>query len=67
MLLKNPLKFGLLAILGEMFTFVGKIFVGIATALLGYIIIANAEVYTKVLYSPYIPTFVSTKITNISL
>lgn len=60
LLMRNPLKFGLLAVLGEMFTFVGKMFVGILTACLGYLIITNTDKYTEVLYSPFVPTIVST-------
>jgi len=56
LLLRNPLKFGLLAVLGEMFTLLGKLFVGIATAVIGYLIISNFSPYTETLYSPFVPT-----------
>lgn len=59
LLMRNPLKFGLLAVLGEMFTLVGKFFVGILTACLGYLIITNFDPYKTELYSPFIPTLVS--------
>lgn len=58
LLLRNPMKFGILAVLGEFFIFLGKIFVGIITAFIGYLIITRTDRYNKVIYSPYVPTFV---------
>jgi hypothetical protein len=56
LLLRHPLKFGLIGALGEIFVFLGKIFIGVLTALGGYIVITTVEKYSKVLFSPVIPT-----------
>ena len=63
LILRNPLKFGLLSMLGEIFTMIGKFFMGILTACGGYYVINNYEPYTKTLSSPFIPTLVSRKLT----
>jgi Plasma-membrane choline transporter len=55
LLLRHPLKFGLVAILGEFFVFLGKCFIAIITTLSGYIVITNADYYAENLYSPVIP------------
>jgi hypothetical protein len=56
LLLRHPLKFGLIGALGEIFVFLGKIFIGVLTALGGYIVITTVDKYSKVLFSPVIPT-----------
>ena len=55
LLLRHPLKFGLVGVLGEVFVFLGKCFVAILTTMAGYIVIANNSRYQEQLYSPFIP------------
>lgn len=55
LLLRHPLKMGLVAVLGEFFVFLGKCFIAIITTLTGYIIVTNADYYKQQLYSPVIP------------
>lgn len=55
LLLRHPLKFGLVGILGELFVFLGKIFISCITTLAGYIAVTRYDYYVKNLYSPLIP------------
>lgn len=57
LILTNPVKFGLLATLGGVFIFIGKIFIAGVTGLIGYIILTNVEYYKTNLFSPLFPTF----------
>jgi Plasma-membrane choline transporter len=59
LLLRNPLKFGLVAVLGEIFVFLGKVFIGLSVGLIGYCIIAYTDPYKETIYSPIIPSIVS--------
>ena len=55
LLLRHPLKFGLVGILGEVFVFLGKIFIATLTTFMGYLVITNNSIYVEKLYSPLIP------------
>jgi len=52
----NPLRFGLVAEIGGVFIFIGKVFICGAATLLGYVIITRAPYYVTNLYSPILPT-----------
>lgn len=55
LILRHPLKFGLVAVLGEVFVFLGKIFIALITTFLGYLVVTNYQYYKDRLYSPIIP------------
>lgn len=55
LILRHPLKFGLVCVLGEVFVFLGKIFIALITTFCGYLVITNYSYYVEVLYSPVIP------------
>lgn len=55
LLLRHPLKFGLVGVLGEIFVFLGKIFIATFTTFLGYLVVTNNSIYVEKLYSPLIP------------
>jgi hypothetical protein len=52
----NPVRFGLVSMLGEIFIFVGKAFITILAALIGYVIITQSTQYSTKIYSPIFPT-----------
>jgi len=58
LLLRNPMKFGMISIFGEIFVFMGKVFVATLTAVLGYYIVTNYEPYTLTLHTAFVPTVV---------
>lgn len=55
LILRHPLKFGLVGVLGEVFVFLGKFFIAIITTLVGYVVVTNYPMYVEVIYSPVIP------------
>lgn len=46
----------MLFLIGGVFNFIGKLFIGVLTGLLGYIIITQVESYDKKINSPLLPT-----------
>lgn len=55
LILRHPLKFGLVGVLGEVFVFLGKIFVAVLTTMTGYVVVTSYSYYKENLYSPVIP------------
>ena len=55
LLLRHPLKFGLVGVLGEIFVFLGKVFISCITTVVGYIVVTRHSYYKDNLYSPMIP------------
>jgi solute carrier family 44 (choline transporter-like protein), member 2/4/5 len=55
LIMRHPLKFGLVGVLGEVFVFLGKIFVAVITTVAGYLVVTNHSYYQENLYSPVIP------------
>jgi len=58
LILRNPLRFGVVNGIGAIFIFFGKIFVASVTALIGFLVITKVDTFSDELYSPFIPTFV---------
>lgn len=58
LILRNPIKFGMISIFGEIFVFVGKLFVASITSFVGYMVITQFSPYTETLNTPYLPTMV---------
>jgi len=58
LILRNPLRFGVVNGIGAIFIFFGKIFVAAITALIGFLVITKVDRYSAELYSPFIPTFI---------
>jgi len=56
LILRNPLRFGLVSGIGGIFVFFGKVFVAAITALIGFLVITKWSRYSDSLYSPFIPT-----------
>lgn len=52
----NPLKFGVVAGIGEIFTFIGKLFIALLTGYICYMILTSADYYKKKLFAPILPT-----------
>lgn len=51
----NPAKFGVLATIGSVFIFIGRIFIACITGLISYIILIKATYYKENLFSPILP------------
>lgn len=58
LVLRNPLRFGVVSSIGSVFVFFGKIFIASLTALAGFIAITRWDHFNDGLYSPFIPTIV---------
>jgi hypothetical protein len=58
LVLRNPLRFGILAGIGSIFVMFGKVFVAAITALIGFLVITKWDKFNDGLYSPFIPTAV---------
>lgn len=58
LILRNPLKFGVVGGLGEVFIMIGKIIISASTTLICYLIITRVEKYKTELNSPIFPTIV---------
>jgi len=58
LILRNPLRFGVVNGIGAIFIFFGKVFVASITALIGFLVITKVDTFSDELYSPFIPTFV---------
>jgi len=58
LILRNPLRFGVVNGIGAIFIFFGKVFVASITALIGFLVITKWDRFSAQLYSPFIPTFV---------
>jgi len=56
LILRNPLRFGMVAGIGGIFVFFGKVFVAAITALIGFFVITKWTRFSDNLYSPFIPT-----------
>lgn len=52
----NPAKFGVIATIGGIFIFIGRVFIGGATGLICYAIFINVDYYEENLFSPILPT-----------
>lgn len=55
LLLRHPLKFGLVGVLGDVFVYLGEFFIAILTTFAGYIVVSVNSTYKEKLYSPLIP------------
>ena len=58
LIMRNPLKFGVVGGLGEVFILIGKIIISSVTTLICYLIITKTDKYSKDLNSPIFPTIV---------
>ena len=58
LILRNPVRFGVVGGIGSIFTLFGKVFVASITALIGFLVITKVDRYSEELYSPFIPTFI---------
>ena len=56
LLLTNPMKFGFVTAMGEVFVFIGKLFVAAAAGAIGYLLLAQNEELSEKLYSSVVPT-----------
>lgn len=52
----NPAKFGVIAAIGGVFIFIGRIFIACVTGLITYIILTRTSYYQENLFSPILPT-----------
>jgi len=59
LVMKNPLRFGVLASIGSIFILFGKLFIAAISTLIGFVIITNASAYENKIYSPFIPAVVN--------
>ena len=57
LLASNPMKFGLVHMVGSVFVFIGKIFVASACGVLGYLMITYNTTISAKLYSKIVPVF----------
>jgi choline transporter-like protein 2/4/5 len=55
LVLRNPLRFGVVSGIGSIFVMFGKVFIAAITALAGFIAITKWDHFNKELYSPFIP------------
>jgi len=55
-ILKNPLRFGVVSSIGGVFILVGKLFISGLTTLGAYLYITESDNYSDSVYSPFIPT-----------
>ena len=58
LLFRNPLTFGIVHGLGNIFMFLGKCMITACTVLVGYMIIMNVEDYSESISSPIVPCVV---------
>lgn len=59
LILRNPARFSVVASIGEVFIFIGKLFIAGLSTFFSYLIIANASPYKEELYSVWFPTLVT--------
>ena len=59
LILRNPAKFGIVAGIGELFIFIGKIFIAALGTISAFAIIAYCEPWKSKLSSPVLPTIVN--------
>ena len=58
LIIRNPVKFGIVASIGELFIFLGKIFIAALGTIASFAIIAYCDPYKTDLSSPVLPTIV---------
>jgi hypothetical protein len=58
LILRNPLRMGVVASIGSIFVLFGKIFIAALTALGAFLTVTNWTYFSEKLYSPFIPTLV---------
>jgi choline transporter-like protein 2/4/5 len=58
LILRNPLRFGVVGGIGSIFVLFGKVFVASITSLIGFLVITKWDRFSDELYSPFIPTFI---------
>jgi len=58
LILRNAARFAIVGGIGEIFIALGRVFICLLTALLGYLIITNSDRYSKDLISPWSSTIV---------
>lgn len=58
----NPAKFGVLATIGNIFIFIGRLFIAGITGLICYIVLIKDSYYKENLFSPILPTVFCTLI-----
>jgi len=59
LILRNPAKFGIVAGIGGLFIFIGKIFIAALGTIASFAIIAYCEPWKSELSSPILPTIVT--------
>jgi len=52
----NTMRFGIVTLLGDVFIFIGKLFICILATLIGYLIITKCSPYSTTIYSATLPT-----------
>jgi hypothetical protein len=57
LIMRNPLRMGVVTSLGGIFVLFGKIFIASLTALAGFLVITNWDKFNQI-YSPFIPTII---------
>lgn len=58
LILRNPMKFGMISVFGQVFIFIGKAFIGAVTATAGYNVITRVDTYSSQINSPFVPTLI---------
>jgi len=58
LILRNPLRMGVVTSIGSVFVFFGKIFIASVTALGAFLVVTKWSKYSDSLYSPLVPTIV---------
>jgi len=56
-MIRNSVQFASLQYVAVIIITLGKIFIALATAFVGYLIITRTEKYSSEIYSPIVPTF----------
>ena len=58
LIVKNPLRLGVVSSIGGVFVLFGKVFVAAITALIAFLVLTQWDYYSEKIYSPFIPTLV---------
>lgn len=59
LVMRNPVRMSFTHGLGEIYIFLGKLFISVFSALIAYLIITNASRYSDAISSPILPTIVT--------
>jgi choline transporter-like protein 2/4/5 len=58
LILRNPIRFGVVSGIGSIFVLFGKVFIASITALGAFLVITRVERFSEEIYSPFFPTLV---------